>query len=176
MTEYAYTINGEPISFRADDHFRADAEGVETWHPRAALTIWGDDERAAFGIVRSEVQEPEKPKQTVNQCLKALADRRWWKTQTFTYDGVETQADGAIAVVNATLTLRQRRGVPAEYPQTWKLGASEFRQWDEAQIEAFGLAIADHIQACFEREAELTDLILAAEDPSSVDTSTGWPG
>lgn len=173
MTDYAFTINGEPIQFRADDHFRADVNGVETWHPRAALTIWSDDERAAFGIIRTEVPAPVMSQA---KALKALADRRWWKTQTFIYDGVETQADGAIAVVNATLALRQRRGVPSDYPQTWKLGASEFRQWDEAQIEAFGFAIADHIQACFEREAELTALIIAAEDPSSVDTSTGWPG
>ena len=119
--------------------------------------------------------EPVAPIMSVAKALKALADRRWWKTQTFTYDGVETQADGAIAVVNATLALRQRRGVPSDYPQTWKLGASEFRQWDETQIEAFGFAIADHIQACFEREAELTALIIAAEHPSDVDTSTGWP-
>lgn len=172
MTDF--TFNGEPITFRPeDDHFRADVEGVETWHPRAALTIWSDDELAAFGIVRTEVPAPVMSQA---KALKALADRRWWKTQTFTYDGVETQADGAIAVVNATLTMRQRRVVPAEYTQTWKLGASEFRQWDETQIEAFGFAIADHIQACFEREAELTDMIISAEDPSDVDTSTGWPG
>lgn len=56
MTNYTFTLNGEPIQFRPeDDHFRADVNGVETWHPRAALTIWGDDERAAFGIVRTEV-------------------------------------------------------------------------------------------------------------------------
>ena len=45
MTDYAFNINGEEISFRADDHFRADVEGVETWHPRAALTIWRGDLR-----------------------------------------------------------------------------------------------------------------------------------
>lgn len=159
-------------------------DGSDSWTPPAHLTPvasdyagpgWRREEGGEFTPPQSATPAPEKPK-TVAQCLKALADRRWWKTQTFTYDGVETQADDAIAVVNATLALRQRRGVPAEYPQTWKLGASEFRQWDETQIEAFGFAIADHIQACFEREAELTALIIAAEDPSDVDTSTGWPG
>lgn len=173
MTEYAYTIGGEPITFRpGDDHFRADVEGVETWHPRAALTIWNDEERSALGIVRTEV--PPSPT-TAADRLAALADLRWQKSQAFTYDGVLTQADPAIAVVNATLSMRDRRGVPPEAPQTWKLSQADFRQWNEAQIEAFGFAIADHIQACFDREAVLTAMILAATDPASVHINTGWP-
>lgn len=173
MTEYAYTIGGEPITFRpGDDHFRADVEGVETWHARAALTIWGDEERSAFGIVRTEVL-PSPP--TAADRLAALADLRWQKSQAFTYDGVLTQADPAIAVVNATLSMRERRVVPPETPQTWKLSQADCRQWNETQIEAFGFAIADHIQACFDREAVLTALILAAPDPSSVHINTGWP-
>lgn len=130
---------------------------------------WPREELEALGLTWVE------PKPSVAKALKSLADRRWWKTQAFTFDGLETQADPAIAVVNATLALRQRRGVPAEAEQVWKLTNADFRMWNEAQIEAFGFAIADHIQACFNREAELSVLIVAAEDPSSVDTSTGWP-
>lgn len=161
-----WTLNGEPAP-------RDPGNGWLLIDGTQYPPEWPREELEALGLTWVE---PVAPIMSVAKALKSLADRRWWKTQTFTYDGVETQADGAIAVVNATLTLRQRRGVPAEYPQTWKLGASEFRQWDKAQIEAFGFAIADHIQACFEREAELSALIIAAEDPSSVDTSTGWPG
>lgn len=164
-----WTLNGEPAP-------RDPGNGWLLIDGTQYPPDWPREEIEALGPTWVEPPVPEKPKPTVAQCLKSLADRRWWKTQAFTYDGVETQADGAIAVVNATLALRQRRGVPADYPQTWKLGSSEFRQWDETQIEDFGFAIADHIQACFEREAELTALIIAAEDPSSVDTSTGWPG
>lgn len=56
MTDYTFTIGGEPITFRPeDDHFRADVDGAETWHPRAALTIWSEAELAPRGIVRTEV-------------------------------------------------------------------------------------------------------------------------
>lgn len=160
-----WTLNGEPAPRDPGNGWLVidGAQYPPDW-PRAELE--------ALGFVWVE---PAAPAPSVAKALKALADRRWWKTQTFTYDGVETQADGAIAVVNATLTLRQRRGVPAEYPQTWKLGVSEFRQWDEAQIEAFGFAISDHIQGCFDREWVLSAQIIEAENPSSVDTSTGWP-
>lgn len=164
-----WTLNGQPLS---------PARGFtigDTNYTGAELMHWPREELEALGLEWVEPEEPEKPKPTLAQCLKSLADRRWWKTQEFVYDGVETQADGAIAVVNATLTLRARRGVPAEAAQTWKLSNTEYRQWNEDQIEAFGFAIADHIQACFEREAELSEEILAAEDPSSVDTSQGWP-
>lgn len=119
---------------------------------------------------------PEPPALTAEDCLAALADMRWQRSQHFVFDGVPTQADPAIAVVNATLAMRQRRGVPAEAVQTWKLSQADFRQWDEAQIEAFGFAIADHIQGCFDREAALSALIVAAENPGAVDIATGWPG
>ncbi|MEN5147169.1 DUF4376 domain-containing protein [Brevundimonas diminuta] len=119
---------------------------------------------------------PEPPALTAEDCLAALAEMRWQRSQHFVFDGVPTQADPAIAVVNATLAMRQRRGVPAEAVQTWKLSQADFRQWDEAQIEAFGFAIADHIQGCFDREADLSALIVGAEDPGAVDIATGWPG
>lgn len=63
MTEQVYTMDGEAIQFRgSDDHFRADVGGVETWHPRAALTIWSDEELTAFGIVRTAIETPPPTK------------------------------------------------------------------------------------------------------------------
>lgn len=119
--------------------------------------------------------EPEEAVPTLSQRLAQLGDLRWQQAQHMTYGGVTTQADGAIAVVNATLTLRARRGVPASVEQSWKLADGEFRQWDEGDIEAFGYAVADHIQACFDREAALTLALTEAADPSSIDITTGWP-
>lgn len=138
----------------------------------AELIHWPREDLEALGPTWVE---PEPHVLTVEDRLDALADLRWQKSQHFAFDGVMTQADPAIAVVNATLAMRERRGVPAEAVQTWKLSQGDFRQWDEAQIEAFGFAIADHIQACFDREASLSALIVAAEDPASVDITTGWP-
>lgn len=162
-----YILNGAPLapgrSFIIDDTNYSGAE-LLSW-PREAL-------EALPGMAWVE---PVAPVLTAEDCLNALADLRWQKSQHFVFDGVMTQADAAIAVVNATLTNRDRRGVPAETLQTWKLSQADFRQWDEAQIEAFGFAIADHIQACFDREADLSALIVAAVDPAEIDITTGWP-
>ncbi|WP_303713327.1 DUF4376 domain-containing protein [Brevundimonas naejangsanensis] len=134
---------------------------------------WPHDDLIALGLTWIA---PEPPALTAEDCLAALADMRWQRSQYFVFDGVLTQADPAIAVVNATLAMRQRRVVPAEAVQTWKLSQADFRQWDEAQIEAFGFAIADHIQGCFDREATLSGQIIVAEDPGAIDITTGWPG
>lgn len=111
------------------------------------------------------------------QKSAALASLRWMKTQLFTYDNVVTQADPAMAVVLGALELRKRRNIPTEYTQTWKLNENQFRKWTETDIEAFGFAISDHIQGCFDREEELSDLIWAAssiEELEAIDITVGW--
>ncbi|HEY1071514.1 hypothetical protein [Brevundimonas sp.] len=91
MTSYAFTIGGEPIQFRgADDHFRADVDGVETWHPRAALTIWGDEERSALSIVRTEIPAPLPTVEVLCALIDAERDRRM--AEDFAHDFGETLA------------------------------------------------------------------------------------
>lgn len=112
--------------------------------------------------------------------LAALADRRWRATQTMTFDGVtDVPADPAMAVVNATLSMRERQGVPAGATQIWKLRSPDvFRTWAHADIEAYGFAIGAHIQACFDREAELAALMppgATVAALAAVDISSGWP-
>ena len=108
--------------------------------------------------------------------LRRLASRRWEATQRFTYDGVLTQADPAIAVITAAVVGRQAFGITA--PQAWKLADGEFRQFDTPALLAFGAAVQAHIQACFDREAALTAAIVAAETPealAAINIEQGWP-
>ncbi|WP_313105285.1 hypothetical protein [Brevundimonas sp.] len=109
MTEYAFTLGGEPITFRPEDgHFRADVKGVETWHPRAALTIWGDDERAAFGIVRTEVPAPVPTVEELCALIDAERDRR--TAQDFAHDfGATLALDDTGAEIEAGVRLMQMR-------------------------------------------------------------------
>lgn len=163
-----YFLNGEPLTafcpFTIGDVQYSGAE----------LSCWTQEELLALdGVTWTE---PEIAPPSVAKALKALADRRWWNSQTFTYDGVKTQAEPALDKVGATLSSRRCASVPPEEKRTWKLSNTEYRQWDETQTEAFLAAIVGHLQAGIDREAELSALIIAAEDPSSVDTSTGWPG
>lgn len=131
---------------------------------------WPRDELEALGLVWIE---PETPPATTQDRLRTLADLRWQKTQRFTYDGVLTQADPAIAVVTAKVVASQF--LPPESITTFKLADGEFRSWTNADLIAFGMAINSHVQACFEREEVLTAAIVNASNPSAVDISTGWP-
>lgn len=115
---------------------------------------------------------PQPPEPTLAevkaQALAALASARWEATQYFTYDGVRTQADNAVAVITGRITLRDKTGIPPEYPMGFKLGDGQFRQWAAADEVAFGAAIAGHIQDCFDVEATATLAIEAAEDAAEV--------
>ena len=111
------------------------------------------------------------------QAIAEVSNRRWERTQTFTYDGVVTQADPAISAVTAAVVASQF--MPPETIRTWKLADGEFRQWDLQAIIAFGMAISAHVQLCFDREAELSDLIEEADtfaELNAIDRTTGWPG
>lgn len=131
---------------------------------------WPAPDLTALGLVWIE---PETPPVTVADRLRHLADYRWQKTQRFTYDGVETQADPAIAVVTARVVASQF--LPPDATTKFKLADGEFRVWNSADLIAFGMSINAHVQACFDREDELTALVIAAEEPASVDITTGWP-
>ncbi len=50
----------------------------------------------------------------------------------------------------------------------WKLAGGEFVDLAAAQIIALALAVRTHVQACFDREAELAEAIRAADDPGAV--------
>lgn len=54
----------------------------------------------------------------------------------------------------------------------------QFRQWTAADEIAFGAAIAEHIQDCFDVEAAATIAIEAAEDAAEVAAAleaVAWP-
>lgn len=136
------------------------------------------DFSAGEAVIRDHLPEELPPAPTLEElramALQRLADIRWTRCQTFQYDGVATAADPAMAPATAAMVSSQF--LPEGATITWKLGAAEFRTWTVAQLVAFGMAIRDHIQGCFNREATLTAEILASEAPGEVDLTGGWPG
>lgn len=60
----------------------------------------------------------------------------------------------------------------------WKVGNGVFASLTQAQIIAISDAVAAHVQACFTRERQLTDLINAATTSAvldAIDVDAGWP-
>ena len=108
--------------------------------------------------------------------LAEIGKIRWEYTQSMIFDGVRTQADPAIAAITGAGFLGQF--LPPGTVRKWKLADGHFRMWTQEEIIQFGAAIAIHIQQCFNREDELTELIVVAtslEDLSLINVKEGWP-
>lgn len=56
----------------------------------------------------------------------------------------------------------------ARHEQRWKTASGEFVTLTAPQIIALALAVRAHVQACFDREADLAAQIRAAADPAAV--------
>lgn len=54
----------------------------------------------------------------------------------------------------------------------WK-GKNGWTKLNASQISAIASAVSDHVQACFEREKELSELL---ENDIKTDVTIGWPG
>ena len=110
---------------------------------------------------------------------KVLADIRWRKSQTLTYDGVRAAGDGAMSALTAVVGAAQAGLIPTGSSITWKLADNEFRDWSVQDLLSYGAAVQTHIQQCFVREAAFTALIEAATDEEAldaIDLKEGWPG
>ncbi len=117
-----------------------------------------------------------------DQRKAELSDRRWQMCQYFVFDGVRTQADGAIspitgAVVARQMMLQQSGGVEPP-PQIWKLNSSNYKNFTTTQLVMFGFAAQNHISQCFKREQELSELIDNATTGEELDEISfdNWPG
>lgn len=128
------------------------------------------------GNIISIDESPDHFSESKSGLLAALANIRWQKTQTFTYDGVLTVADSAISPLTAKVVAMQM--VDPNGTATWKLAAGEFRTWTLAQLVTYGTAINAHIQACFDNEAAISAQIEAAttlEELAAINLNAGWP-
>lgn len=128
-------------------------------------------------IVRRWHVEPI-PLDEVKVARKALAtDQRWQReTAGIVIAGVPVATDDR----SKTLILGKRAKARENPDMTfrWKTAGGTWVELTGTQIIAIADAVADHVQACFDREGELHDTIDAAETAEavlSVDITAGWP-
>jgi hypothetical protein len=103
--------------------------------------------------------------------LAELAEYRWEReTGGITVNGLPVYTDDRSKLL---LNGARSRGQGAR----WKTTAG-FVHLTAEEVEALAQAVAAHVQACFDREAELTEQIEALTDWQAVaafDITTGWP-
>ncbi|MCM8738276.1 DUF4376 domain-containing protein [Azospirillum sp. A1-3] len=108
---------------------------------------------------------------------KAAATAKRWEVEVAgtIVNGIPVATDDR----SKTLILGKRAQAQADPDMTFRWKA--VNGWVElsgAQIIAIADAVADHVQACFDREGELHDAIDAAKDAAAVlavDITAGWP-
>lgn len=109
--------------------------------------------------------------------LEALAERRKFASQNFTFNGMAMKLDPDTenAISKAIMSLeRQPEGIVIN----WEVTRGEIVPLDLATLHAIGDAAFVHVQACFTNVAAITALILAAPDGEAldaVDLDVGWP-
>lgn len=148
-------------------HFRATSEGEVQFTP-AEEAEWAA-ERAASIPTLDELKATK---------TKALADYRWQRTQIMNYDGeTDVPADPALSVITS-IAVGEQFAPSNGATRTFKLKANVFRTWNVTQIVTYGIAIGNHVQACFNREKALYAQVQAAADESAlnaIDITVGWP-
>lgn len=112
-----------------------------------------------------------------DEKLAVLAARRW-RAETggivFMTMAIKTDEDTQRKITGAYVQADKNPAFTAR----WKMDAGVFVTLNAATIIAIGDAVTAHIQTCFDKEADLSDLITAAEDEAAleaIDIETGWP-
>ena len=83
-----------------------------------------------------------------------------------TVDGVTIATDrGSQALLTAAVVTAR---LDPEFKTRWKCADGRFVMLDAMQLRAIGDAVTAHVEACFAREAELIELIDAAQTPDEL--------
>ena len=103
-------------------------------------------------------------------AISRLASRRWQaETGGMTFNGAPVATDD-----RSKALIYGARGRTVKF----KTASGQFVPLSASETEALADAVADHVQACFDRESDLLDAINAAEtveELEAVDISSGWP-
>lgn len=177
MIEYALLIDSE---FKEIRYYESKPQNIPhkkiTWHEvirEQGVTSFTGVENDSW-IIRTSLPTFSELKQ---QKLDQLASIRWQKeTSGTTFNGYNIATDpisqtkyvGAVVAtqIDSTIILN------------WKMSDGTFIELDATDVTAIAMAIRAHIQACFDKEAELRLLVKAAanqEELDVIDITIGWP-
>ena len=108
-----------------------------------------------------------QPRRSTDQALANLkAARDAAIARGIEVDGLRLQTDD-LSQSRLTAAALAARLDPA-LTLRWKLATGDFVALSAPQIIALALAVRAHVQACFDREADLAAQIRAATDPAAV--------
>ena len=157
---------------------------LESEYPTANPVFYGTCNNSANGdgliavITKAEYDQNKVSEMAArktkydNQLVKQIADRRWKEeTSGFVFNGVKIETDRtAVAMVTGSALAAS---LDPEYSVRWK-SANGFVTLNAEHILAMAQEIRSHVQACFDREADLLDAINAGTYETEM-LDMGWP-
>ena len=175
-----YTLAANAEDLLSDDelavyglHRVAAAWPIPSGHRIVSTTLSDDG-----GMPRWLVESEAVPLAELRAAkLAALAARRWQaETAGITVEGVPVMSDRESQglIVGAAL----QAVIDPAYTLRWKTAAGAFVALSATELLAVAQAVRAHVQACFDREAALTEAINAAADVAALDAAdigAGWP-
>jgi hypothetical protein len=177
MTEFALLIDSTLRELRQYDERPADIPHKKvSWHP-----VVRDEGPTAFTGLENGGWVVRTALPTLDELrarkLSELAALRWEReTGGTTFNGmpVATDAVSQTKYIGAVVGAQ----IDPNAVINWKMADGAFVTLDAQAITAVAMAVRAHVQACFDREAELNVQIEAAATPeeiSAVDIGAGWP-
>lgn len=149
-------------------------------YPRNWLAAATLDELQDRGITFEEISDPDPEPPTVEQLLDYLGRKRVEVEEGgIVVNGVPVATDRLHSQVKITGAYVKAMADPEYQVTNWKIAPGVFIPLlDNATIIAIGDAVTDHVQACFDKEAELAAEITA--DPPTITTyeeidAAAWP-
>lgn len=153
------------------------AEIVEEPPVATSLQLLGQEVVDVAGVPHRRWVTP--PAADVRVARRAeLAAVRWNKQQTVKWQGRIAQADDTTLGRLMAAVLRAQLAQDPTFSIRWKFGDDDFAALSIADVTSYGTAIGNHLQACYDREAQLATAIGAAGDAAAVaaiDLTAGWP-
>ena len=144
---------------------------VEDWGAYAQAADWCNANGARIVEYDDRYEIEALPEKTFEE-LKAqkkqdIATARYdAETGGCTVDGVRIATDrGSQALLTAAVVSAR---IDPEFKTRWKCADGRFKQLDAFQLRAIGDAVTAHVERCFAREAELVELIDAAQTPEDL--------
>jgi hypothetical protein len=177
MAEYALFVDGQLKEIRRYDAKPEDIPHKSvSWHE----VVRTEGETAFNGlengkwVIRSAL--PTLVQLKANR-LAELANMRWQKeTGGIVLNGASVATDeiSQTKLIGAVVGAQ----MDPEVTMKWKMKDGAFVTLDATTIVGVAMAVRAHIQACFDREAELKAEIEAASNPdamAAIDIAEGWP-
>lgn len=150
---------------------------VDDWGAYAQAAEWCNAHDARIVEYPGHYEVEPLPVKTFNE-LKAqkkteIASARYdAETGGCTVNGVTIATDrGSQALLTAAVVTAR---LDPEFKTQWKCADGRFKQLDAFQLRAIGDAVTAHVEACFAREAELVELIDAAQTADDL-AAISWP-